>query len=193
MPPPTPMRWPRGATVAEPVATNPWRFWALFAGLAGLSLFWRMLPMGMGGTGLPGPDLLACIVMAWVLRRPDYMPAPLIAGVVLLEDLLLLRPPGLWALMVLLGAEFLRARQPGMRELPFAVEWAFVGAVLAAMWVVERLVLALLVVPAPALGASLVQLLVTLLAYPLVVLASHYLLRVRKPATGEVDALGRPL
>ncbi len=179
--------------MAEAAATSPWRFWALFAGLAVLSLFWRMLPLGMGGSGLPGPDLIACLVMAWVLRRPDYMPAPLIAGVVLLEDLLLMRPPGLWALMVLLGAEFLRARQPGMRELLFAVEWAFVGMVLAAMWLVERLVLAALMVPAPALGASLVQLLVTVLAYPLVVLVSHYLLRVRKPATGEVDALGRPL
>ncbi len=184
--------------VADPVATTPWRFWVLFAGLAALSLFWRMLPLGMGGTsiagtGLPGPDLIACLVLAWVLRRPDYMPAPLIAGVVLLEDLLLMRPPGLWALMVLLGAEFLRGRQPGLRDLPFAVEWAFVGAVLAAMWLGDRLVLGLLMVPAPALGASLVQLVVTLLAYPLVVLATHYLLRVRKPATGETDALGRPL
>ena len=187
------MRWRRGATVAEPVATTPWRFWAVFAGLAAVSLFWRMLPLGTAGHGLPGPDLLACLVMAWVLRRPDYMPAPLIAGVILLEDLLLMRPPGLWAAVMVLGAEFLRARQPGMRALPFALEWAFVSVVLAAMWMVERLAMAVLMVGAPALGASLVQLLLTVLAYPLAVLFSHHVLRVRKPATGEVDALGRPL
>ncbi|MGY6410352.1 MAG: rod shape-determining protein MreD [Alkalilacustris sp.] len=179
--------------MAEPAARSPWRHWALFAGLAGLTLFWRMLPLGAGGPGLPGPDLIACLAMAWVLRRPDYVPAVLIVALVLLEDLLLMRPPGLWALMVLLGTEFLRARQPGLRELPFAVEWAFVAAVLGAMWLADRLVLALLMVPVPALGGSLVQLLVTALCYPLVVLASHVLLGVRKPAAGETDALGRPL
>ncbi len=193
------MRWRsgRGATVAEAVRSRHWRYWTLFAGLAGLSLFLRLLPLpgfapGVPG-GVPGPDLLLCLVLAWVLRRPDYMPALLVAVVFLLEDLLLMRPPGLWALIVLLGAEFLRGRQPLMRELPFLLEWAVVAAVIAAMWLAERLVLGLVMVPMPALGPALLHLLLTLLAYPLVVGVSHALLRVRKPATGEVDALGRPL
>ena len=179
--------------MAEPVATTPWRFWALFVALAGLSLFWRMLPLGMPVHALPGPDILTLLVLTWVLRRPDYMPAPLVAGVVLLEDILLMRPPGLWALIVLAGSEFLRGRQPLMRELPFALEWLFVAAVLATMWLVERVVLAVVLVPQPPLAVSTVQLVLTVLAYPLAVLVSHHLLRVRKPATGEVDALGRPL
>ncbi len=179
--------------MAEPVQSRPWRFWALFAAFAVASLFLRLLPLGSAEAGLPGPDLLLCLVLAWVLRRPDYMPALLIVAVFLLEDLLTLRPPGLWALIVLLGAEFLRGRQPLMRELPFPLEWTVVATVMGAMWLAERLVLGLLVVPMPALGPSLAQLVLTLLAYPLVVLVSHYALRVRKPATGEVDALGRPL
>ena len=179
--------------MAEPVASTPWRFWAVFAGLAALSLFWRMLPLGAPAHGLPGPDVLVCLILAWVLRRPDYIPAPLVVGVVLLEDLLLMRPPGLWALMVLGGSEFLRGRQPIMRELPFVLEWAFVAAVMAAMWLAGRVVLVLVFAAPTPLGASLVQLLATVLAYPLAVLFSHVILRVRKPATGEVDALGRPL
>lgn len=179
--------------MAEPVQTLPWRYWGIFAGLAVVSVFWRMLPLPGAAVSLPGPDLLLCLVLAWVLRRPDYMPALLVAAVFLIEDLLLMRPPGLWALIVLGGAEFLRARQPLMRELPFLLEWAMVGAVIVAMWMAERLVLGIVMVPQPALGGSLVQLAATLAAYPPVVLASHVALRVRKPATGEVDALGRRL
>lgn len=179
--------------MAEPVRSLRWRYWGVFLVLAAVSLLLRLLPLSSLPGSLPGPDLLLCLVLAWVLRRPDYMPALLIAGVFLIEDLLLMRPPGLWALIVLLGAEFLRGRQPLMRELGFPLEWAAVAAVIGAMWLAERLVLGLLLVPLPPLADSLVQLVATLLAYPLVVLASHFALRVRKPATGEVDALGRPL
>lgn len=179
--------------MAEPVSSTPWRFWALFLGLAGLSLFLRLLPLGSAQHGLPGPDVLVLLILAWVLRRPDYIPAPLVAAVIVLEDILLMRPPGLWALVVLAGSEFLRARQPLMRELPFALEWAFVAAVLAAMWVVERGVLTVLLVARPPLGADALMLVGTVLAYPLAVLFTHHVLRVRKPAMGEVDALGRPL
>jgi rod shape-determining protein MreD len=179
--------------MAEPVRTRPWRYWALFVGLAVLSLFLRLLPLGaMPGT-LPGPDLLLCLVLAWVLRRPEYMPALLIAAVFLLEDMLLMRPPGLWALVVLLGAEFLRHRQPLMRELGFPMEWAVVSAVMLAMLLAERLALSLAMVPMPSLGLSMVQLLLTVLAYPLAVLVSHFAAARAQPATGEVDALGRPL
>jgi rod shape-determining protein MreD len=171
----------------------PWRYWALFGAFVLASLFWRMLPLGGGGPALPGPDLVLCVVLAWVLRRPDYMPALMVAGAVLAEDLLLMRPPGLWALLVLLASEFLRGRQPLMREFPFAMEWALVGVVIVAIWLAERLVLGLVVVPMPPLGMSLLELGATLMAYPLVVLVSHWLLGLRKPATGEVDALGRRL
>lgn len=179
--------------MAEPVQLHPWRYWALFAGIATVSVFVRLLPLGGTQAMLPGPDLLLCLVFSWVLRRPEYMPALLVAAVFVIEDLLLMRPPGLWALIVLLGSEFLRNRQPLMRELSFPAEWAMVSAVMLVMLVAERLALALAVVPAPALRLSVVQLLMTVLAYPLMVMLSHYALRVRKPATGEVDALGRPI
>lgn len=179
--------------MAEPVRRRLWSYWALFVLLAGLSWFLRILPLGGLPASVPGPDLLVCLTLAWVLRRPDYMPAVLVAAVFLLQDLLMMRPPGLWALLVLLATEFLRSRQPLMREFGFGLEWGMVAIVMSSIWMLERLVLALTVVPQPGLGAHLLQLLLTILAYPLVVLASHQLARVRKPATGEVDALGRPL
>ena len=168
-------------------------FWALFAGLAVLWLFVRLLPLSTLPPAVPGPDLLVCLVFAWVLRRPEYMPVALITIVVLIEDFLILRPPGLWALMVVLGSEFLRRRQALMREFSFPAEWVIVAVVLLCMLIGQRALLALTMVPQPPLGQALLQVLVTLAAYPLVVAVSHLLFRVRKPATGAVDELGRPL
>lgn len=179
--------------MAEPVVRRPVGYWGLFLALVALWLFLRLLPLSTLPAALPGPDLMLCLVFAWVLRRPSYMPAPLVAAVFLVEDLLLMRPPGLWAVLVVLGTEFLRGRQALLREFTFPAEWALVAGLGFALLVIERMALFLTMVPQPALGQALLQMIFTMLAYPLVVLASHFILKVRKPATGEVDSLGRPL
>ncbi len=66
--------------MAEGVPTAVWLCRALFAVLAAVLLFLRLLPLGSVAGGWPGPDLLMCLTFAWVLRRPDYVPALLIAG-----------------------------------------------------------------------------------------------------------------
>lgn len=157
------------------------------------TLFLRILPIDLSPAGLPGPDLMLALTMAWVLRRPAHLPALAIALVWLVEDLVMLRPPGLWALMVLAGTEFLRARHAVVREIAFLLEWAMVAGVLAAMTLGYRLVLAIVMVPVPPLDLSLIRLAFTVASYPLVVLVLHFVLRIRKPATGEVDELGRKL
>jgi rod shape-determining protein MreD len=45
--------------------------------------------------------------------------------------------------------------------------------------------------PQVSLAQSLLQLAITILCYPVVVLVSQLAFGVRKPATGEVDAYGR--
>jgi rod shape-determining protein MreD len=157
------------------------------------SFFLRILPIDLSPGGFPGPDLLLVLTMAWVLRRPTHLPALAIAVVFLIEDLLLLRAPGLWALMVLAGTEFLRSRTAVVREVTFLLEWAMVAGVLTAMTLGYRLVLAIVMVPQDPLDLSLLRLGFTVASYPVVVLVLHFVLRVRKPATGEVDALGRKL
>jgi rod shape-determining protein MreD len=157
------------------------------------ALFLRILPIDISPGGLPGPDLVLALTMAWVLRRPAHLPALAIALVWLVEDLLLLRPPGLWALMVLAGTEFLRARHAVVREISFLLEWMMVAGVLAAMTLGYRLVLAIVMVPQDPLDLSLLKLGFTVASYPVMVLLLHFVFRVRKPATGEVDELGRKL
>ena len=171
----------------DPVTARRWTYRALFVALAALLLFLRLLPLSTLPARIPGPDLMLCITFAWVLRRPDFVPALAIVAVFVIEGMLAMRPPGLWALFVLLGSEFLRDRAGAMRGLPFLAEWATVTAVMAIMLLANRLVLALVMVPQTGLGPTLLQLLTTVAAYPLVVAASHLALGLRAP--GELDGM----
>ncbi len=199
--------------MAERRRTQRLIFISLFLILAALVTFYRLLPLG--GYGIdPGlseterlaafesasiwaqmglPDLLLCVTMAWVLRRPDLLPAPLIAAYFLLEDILLLRPPGLWALLVLMGSEFLRRRAAQFRGFRFIHEFLLVAGLFVAMWLANRAVLAIVMVPQPMLSLSFLNLLGTIAAYPVIVAISRFVFGLRKPATGELDALGQKL
>ena len=165
----------------------------LWLSIMGLAMFLRILPLDLTAGGWPRPDFLLALTLGWVLRRPGHLPALAIVLVWLVEDLLTLRPPGLWALMVLAGTEFLRQRHGVVREIGLGLEWAMVAGVLVAMWLGQQLILVIVMVPRPPLDLSLIQLFGTVAVYPLAIAFLHFVLRVRKPAIGEVDALGRKL
>ena len=179
--------------MVDPVTQGLWLARGLFVAAVTVNLFMHLLPLPAEAGGLPGPDLLMALCCAWVLRRPDHLPALLIAGAVLVEDMLLMRPPGLWAALMLLGTEFLRSRAAFSRELTFVSEWVMVAVVMLAMALGYRLALAVTMTPQVGLGMTLIQVVLTILAYPAVVGVLRLAFGLRKPATGEVDALGRPL
>lgn len=179
--------------MAEVLTFRRWIGRTAFVVLALAIVFVRLLPLGGGPDSLPAPDLLVCLTFAWVLRRPDHVPPLLVAAVFLVCDLIFLRPPGLWALIMLAATEFLRAREGLTRELPFPLEWAMVAAVLVVAVLAEALVLGIFMVPATAVGVGLIHALATLVAYPIVVAALWLGLGLRRAAPGEVDRLGRPL
>src|SRR6056297_736148 len=174
--------------MAERNATYLWSMRALFLGLCLLLIFLRLLPLDTLPRGWAGPDLILAITLAWGLRRPEFVPPVLVAGVFLLCDLLFHRPPGLWAGLVLIGSQTLRARAPDLRDLTFPVEWLSVATTLLAMTLGYRLVLSVLMIDQAPLGLSLMEMVMTLLAYPVVVVLSQWLLAVRKVAPGELDA-----
>ncbi len=170
-----------------------WQYPALFLVLALVFLFIRLLPSGDAAGRFPGPDLLLCLTMAWVMRRPDYLPLGLIVAVVLVEDLILMRPPGLWTALVVLASEFIRSRVELTRELNFVTEWLLVSGLMIGMLLIYRVTFAIALLPQPAFGYSVVQVLWSIAAYPLVVVASRLVLDLRKPVTGETDDFGRRL
>lgn len=185
-----------------------WLHRVVFVTVAILLLFYRLLPLSGAeaapcdeaatlchlATWLaerPGPDILLCIVFAWTMRRPDYLPVLLIAGVVLLEDLVLLRPPGLWTALVVVASEFVRGRVALTRELNFGVEWLLVSALMLGMLLVYRMFFGLVLLPQPPFGFAMMQVVWSILCYPVVVFLSRIVLDVYKPAMGEVDDYGR--
>jgi len=173
--------------------SEPWVFRGLFLVIALALLFLRLLPLGSAPGAMPGPDLLICLIMAWIVRRPDFLPMPLILVVILAEDLILMRPPGLWTGIVILATEFLRSRVALTRELSFIVEWLLVAGLMLAMMLSYRLVLGLAFVPQAPFGFAIVQVLWSIAVYPLAVGLSRLALDLRKPAPGEVDNFGRRL
>lgn len=165
----------------------------VFVGLAAGLLFLRLLPLESGTDGWPGPDLLLCMICAWTMRRPDFLPVGLVAAVVVMEDLLLMRPPGLWAALVVLAAEFIRSRVALTRELTFAVEWLLVAGIMVSLFVAYRVIFVVALMPQAGFGYAMIQVVWSILCYPLVVAVSRLALDLRKPAMGETDAYGRRL
>ena len=174
----------------DPITRRRLSYRTLFVVIGLVLIFVRLMPVDHSPGGLPGPDLTLALTLAWVLRRPEYAPALLIVLVFLLEDIMFWRPIGLWALIVLGATEFLRRREQSLRDLPFALEWALVAGLLIAMVAVKRIVLLVTMVDQPSLGLELFQMLVTLAAYPGVVLVSRVAFGLRRAAPGEVDAYG---
>lgn len=179
--------------MAEGVRGQVWFYRGIFILLAILILFARLLPLGTLPGHLPGPDLLMCLLLAWVMRRPDYLPVLMIAVIVFLEDVMLMRPLGLWTALMVLATEFLRSRAALTRELSFAVEWMLIAGLMIGLLVTYRLFFAIAFLPQAGFGFALTQTLWSILCYPVVVMASRLILDLRKPAMGELDALGKRL
>lgn len=176
--------------MAENVHTRLWMMRALYAAIVLGILFFQLIPLSTVPQVWAGPDLVLATTLAWVLRRPECVPPLLVAAVFLLTDLLLHRPPGLWAALVVITAEMLRARYVGLRDMTFAAEWAAVGGALVVLTLSYRFILNIMVVDQTPLGLSLIQLLMTLACYPIVVIISQTVFGVRKRAPGDLDTLG---
>ena len=154
----------------------------------GLILFFRLLPLP-GRAAWPGPDIAMCLTFIWVLRRPDQLPVLLIAAVFLIEDILLLRPPGLWAVFMLMGTEAARSREGRWRDQPFVLEWLRVAVVMGAMVVGYRFVQFLFMLQVPALGQVLLQYIATVMAYPFVALMARWLIGLRRISHAEAEMM----
>ena len=69
------------------------------------------------------PDVLLCVTFVCCIRRPQYVPMLIIALVFLFQDLLLNRPPGLFASLTLIASEWLKRRSRRNEEFYFVKEY----------------------------------------------------------------------
>lgn len=169
-------------------------FWrTVFVAMTVANMFVKLLPLGREAGNWPGPDLFLCLIFVWVLRRPAQVPVLMLAVLLLAEDMLLMRPPGLWTALVLVGTEFLRVRAALTRELSFLMEWLLVSAIMLGILLAYRAILFATMVEQVGFGFALVQILWTVLCYPLVVGFTQAAFNLRRPGKGEVDMFGRRL
>lgn len=176
--------------MAERTTSRLWVMRAAYVALALAIMFCHLLPLDTLPRRWAPPDLLIAFTFAWTLRRPDYVPILSVAAVILLADLLFQRPPGLMAGLVVLACEYLRNRFGRLSEASFAGEWVAVAIMVAAVTVLNRAVLLVLAVDVATLGLVLIQMLMTIAAYPLVVLVTGLAMGIRKPGPNEADAIG---
>lgn len=167
--------------------TWPARLW--FAALACVLLVAPLLPLDTQPRPYAAPDLLLAATLAWAARRPDALPVLLVGAVFLLADLLFQRPPGLLTALVVVATEWLRARAPRLRKASFLAEWVAVTGAIVAVALANRAALALLATPQPRLGLTLIQVILTVAAYPPLVGLAHMALGLRRPA-GDGESLG---
>lgn len=179
--------------MVDPVRARRLGYPFIYAVLCAAFLFLRILPLSTLPASVPGPDFVLLLTVLWVIRRPDHLPALVITAVILVEDLMALRAPGLWAALVLLVTEFLRSHRIGLREVNFLVEWLVATGAILVVTIANRAVLALFVIPQAGLGLTLLQVLISVAAYPVLAYVLQETLGLRRAAPGEVDAMGQRL
>ncbi|AEI95512.1 hypothetical protein [Roseobacter litoralis] len=177
--------------MSEQTTTRVWGMRLTFGLIVCVILFFHLLPLETTPRQWVGPDLILAFAFAWSLRRPEYVPSIALAGLFLLADLLLFRPPGLWALFALLACESLKSRALGLRDGSFANEWLSVCIMMTTVAIAYRLALMVTFVDPPGFTLSVFELVMTMLFYPIVVGITHSVLGVQKTAPGDLDARGR--
>lgn len=177
--------------MAETAAIRPWAGRIAFVAVFAALVFAAILPLDTMPPVWAGPDLLLALTLVWAIRRPDLLPLPVVAALWFMTDLLLQRPPGLMTALVVLLTEFLRRRNAALRSMPFLIEWLAASAGIIAVTLANRIVLAVLATPQAPFGLSLMQMVMTMLAWPVVAVVARLLLGITRPAPGEVDALGK--
>jgi rod shape-determining protein MreD len=154
----------------SPAPRSPLLERALFALLACAAIYVPLVPVSHAADRLPLPDLLYCLTLAWVVRRPSTAPLALVLAAGLAADVLLARPPGLGALGLVLASEAVRGRRLWLSNV-FAAAWLVAALLFALVLAATTALLALSLAPLPAPGPIVGHWLATVLAYPLMALA----------------------
>jgi rod shape-determining protein MreD len=179
--------------MAEGADTRTWMHRGMFALIAFVIIVIQLVPLDMRPVGWAGPDLLLAATLAWVARKPTYLPVFVIAVLFLMADFLFLRPPGLWAALVVILTEVMRSQHNDFRNMPIFVEWGTIAIGIVAITLANRLALAIVMAPQAPFGLTLLEMIATIAAYPFVVIVAHYVFGVSRAAPGEIGSKGQRL
>ncbi len=179
--------------MAERADTRTWMNRGLFALLAFVIVVIQLVPLDMRPVGWAAPDVLLAITLAWVARQPNYLPVLVIAVLFLMTDFLFLRPPGLWTALVVVLTEVIRRQNRDFRNMPMLAEWGTIAVGIVAITLANRLILVIVMAPQAPLGLTLIEMVATIVVYPIVIVVAHYVFGVSRAARGEVGSKGQRL
>ena len=141
----------------------------------------NLMPLQTTPQSWPWPNILLLLVFCWSLREPNFVPIPLIIGVVLLQDFLLNRPPGLFSGISVIILIWIKAITSSSDDKSFLAEWVRVSLAFAAISLIYHVILSFSFVNTIELRITLIQTIFNISTYPFVVLVSHYVFRVKRP------------
>ncbi|WP_375255844.1 rod shape-determining protein MreD [Yoonia sp.] len=176
--------------MAERSDGKTWINRGVFVGLAFIIVVIALVPRDMRPHSWAGPDMLLAVTLAWVARKPSYLPVIVVAAFFLMTDFLFMRPPGLWAALVVILTEVIRRRTHEFRNMPLLAEWGTIAGGIVAITLANLIVLTVVMLPRPPVSLTVTQMLATILVYPLVLLAAHFIFGVRRTAPGETGSKG---
>lgn len=165
-----------------------WFYRLLFICLSFLILVINLIPIGFSSAYLTFPDLLYCLTACWVIRRPNYIPTPMVVCLFLFQDILLGLPIGLGTVIYLAIIEYLRSRIEVIRYQSFLMEWGII-AISYFIFIFTYQLALIITFSQPSTFGTLAFLLVeTIFIYPVIVFLSTYILKVKSPHFPKVEA-----
>lgn len=165
--------------------TRVWVEAALFLILGFVAIGIPLIPMGLAADSLPFPDLLLVLIIAWIIRRPETAPLLAVVFLAVLADAMLMRPIGLWSLIILIGTETLRFSIRAFRDIPFVLEWAYVAGLLILMTLLQSVFLLISFSDIYGFSDQAWHVLRTIAIYPIMVAVLHYIFRIRVPKLAD--------
>ena len=158
-----------------------WIYRIIFIAVAIFLILINLMPLQTTPQRWPWPNILLLVIFCWSLREPNFVPVPIIITVLLLQDFLLHRPPGLFSGLSVLILIWIKAITTSSDDKSFLAEWVRVTLGFAAISLIYHLVLSLSFVNTTELRITLIQTIFNISIYPVIVLFSHYIFRVRRP------------
>ena len=133
-----------------------WIYRIIFTTLSVFVILANLMPLQTTPQAWPWPNILLLLIFCWSLREPNFVPVPLATVILLLQDLLLYRPPGLLSGITIIVLIWIKLITASSDDKSFLAEWVRVSLAFAAISLIYHLLLSLSLVTTTELRINLI-------------------------------------
>lgn len=149
------------------------RLTPLFIGVA--LVFLSAAPLGGWIDIVTAPNAMLVVFALWCLRREEALSPVVVFLCAVFGELVHDGPVGAQTMALLAATEALRTDPETRRFRPFWIEWSFVALAAAAVEIGVWAMLTATLAPAPSLSALVERVVATIVLYPIVAAAAHWI------------------